>query len=273
MAQYQKLLKFTENNMEKYINIFKSIIYLAWCRNKARFVKTKLGSFWIGFTNLLQIGCLAFVYTFVFNIQDKREYIAYISFGILFWNSLSMLISDFTTVLNRSRDRLLSTSLNIFDVILEEYVFSIQNLLISILMVFPIVFIINPDIISNLFSIKFVLGILLYLLNALVLAIGMSGVGLLSPDLHQLIPIILQLSFLTSPILYFKKNLIGKEWIYQLNPFYKPVGAIRDTLISAEEINIKELFSNIFIYSFLILIIFFLLRKYSRTINLYVDRN
>lgn len=273
MVQYQKLMKYTEIKMNKYINIFKSIIYLAWCRNKARFVKTKLGSFWIGLTNLLQIGCLAFVYTVVFNIQDKREYIAYISFGILFWNSLSMLISDFTTVLNRSRDRLLSTSLNIFDVILEEYIFAIQNLLISILMVFPVVFIINPEIMINFFSLKFILGITLYLLNALVLAICMSGVGLLSPDLHQLIPIVLQLSFLTSPILYFKKTLVGKEWIYQLNPFYKPVGAIRDTLIFSNDIKIKELFSDIFIYSLMILSIFYFLRKFSRKINLYVDRN
>ena len=106
-----------------------------------------------------------------------------------------MIISDFTTLLNRSRDRLLSTTLNIFDVITEEYVFAIQNLFISISMVFPIVFIIYPEIITNFFSIKFILGLILYLLNALVLAIIMSGIGLLSPDLHQLIPIILQLSF------------------------------------------------------------------------------
>lgn len=259
--------------MTKYINILKSIIYLAWCRNKARFVKTKLGSFWIGLTNLLQIGCLAFVYTVVFNIQDKREYIAYIAFGVLFWNSLSMLISDFTTLLNRSRDRLLSTSLNIFDVILEEYIFAIQNLFISISMVFPVVCIINTDIISGFFTLKFTLGLILYLLNALILAILMSGVGLLSPDLHQLIPIILQLSFLTSPILYFKKTLAGKEWIYELNPFYRPVGAIRDTVMFSEDINLKELVSSIFIFSLIIFLIFYFLRKYARRINLYVDRN
>ena len=259
--------------MNKYINILKSITYLAWCRNKARFVKTKLGSFWIGLTNLLQIGCLAFVYTVVFDIQDKREYIAYISFGVLFWNSLSMIISDFTTLLNRSRDRLLSTTLNIFDVITEEYVFAIQNLFISISMVFPIVFIIYPEIITNFFSIKFILGLILYLLNALVLAIIMSGIGLLSPDLHQLIPIILQLSFLTSPLLYFKNNLAGREWIYELNPFYKPVGAIRDSVMFSQEIGLNDIISGLFVFSFIILIIFYLIRKYARKINLYVDRN
>ena len=259
--------------MNKYINILKSIIYLAWCRNKARFVKTKLGSFWIGLTNLLQIGCLAFVYTIVFNIQDKKGYIAYIAFGVLFWNSLSMLISDFTTLLNRSRDRLLSTSLNIFDVILEEYIFAIQNLFISTSMVFPVVFIINPDIISSFFTLKFFFGLILYLLNILVLAIFMSGIGLISPDLYQLIPIILQLSFLTSPILYFKTTLNDKEWIFQLNPFYRPVGIIRDTVIFSEEIKLKELFSSIFIFSLIIFVMFFLLRKYARKINLYIDRN
>ena len=259
--------------MNKYINILKSIIYLAWCRNKARFVKTKLGSFWIGLTNLLQIGCLAFVYTVVFNIEDKKEYIAYIAFGVLFWNSLSMLISDFTTLLNRSRDRLLSTSLNIFDVILEEYIFAIQNLFISTSMVFPVVFIINPDIISSFFTLKFFFGLILYLLNILVLAIFMSGIGLISPDLYQLIPIILQLSFLTSPILYFKTTLSGKEWIFKLNPFYRPVGIVRDAIIFPEEINLKELFSSIFIFSLIIIIMFFLLRKYARVINLYIDRN
>ena len=125
----------------------------------------------------------------------------------------------------------------------------------------------------NLISFKFILGIILYLLNALVLAIFMSCIGLLSPDLHHLIPIILQLSFLTSPILYFKNALEGREWIYKLNPFYKPIGAIRDTLMFSNDINIKELFSDIFIYSLIILSVFYFLRRFSRKINLYVDRN
>ena len=60
--------------IQKYINIIRYIFYLAWCRNKARFIKTKLGSFWIGLSTLLTIGSLAFVYAAVFQVENKREY-------------------------------------------------------------------------------------------------------------------------------------------------------------------------------------------------------
>ena len=84
---------------KKYFFILRYILYLAWCRNKARFIKTKLGSFWIGLSTLLTILSLAFVYTTVLNVPNKREYIVYIGLGILYWNTHASLITDFSTVL------------------------------------------------------------------------------------------------------------------------------------------------------------------------------
>ena len=117
---------------KKYMFILRYILYLAWCRNKARFIKTKLGSFWIGLSTLLTIVSLAFVYTTVLNVPNKREYVVYIGLGILYWNTHASLITDFSTLLTRSRDRLLSTSINVIDVIAEEYFFTIQNLFIHL---------------------------------------------------------------------------------------------------------------------------------------------
>ena len=140
--------------IQKYLNIFRYIFYLAWCRNKVRFIKTKLGSFWIGLSTLLTIASLAFIYSTVFQVENKREYITYIGLGILFWNTHAQMISDFSTLLSRSRDRLLSTSITVIDIIAEEYLFSIQNLLISIFTIFPILFIIYPKLIVLIFSFK-----------------------------------------------------------------------------------------------------------------------
>ena len=112
---------------KKYFYIFRYIFYLAWCRNKARFIKTKIGSFWIGLSTLLTIGSLAFVYAAVLKVPNRREYITYIGLGILYWNTHASLITDFSTLLTRSRDRLLSTSINVIDIIAEEYFFTIQN--------------------------------------------------------------------------------------------------------------------------------------------------
>ena len=259
-------------NRKKYFYILRYIFYLAWCRNKARFIKTKLGSFWIGLSTLLTIGSLAFVYAAVLQVPNKREYIGYIGLGILFWNTHASLITDFSTLLTRSRDRLLSTSINVIDIIAEEYFFTIQNLFISILCVIPVLCIIYPKLIYLIFSFKALLAFLIYLILILLNSVSLSILGLISADIFQLIPVILQLSFLLSPILYFKKTLEGKEWIFKFNPLYIPVGIIRDTILSPESFTFSNLSKTFLTSLFLMFLIFRTIRKKARTLNLYVDQ-
>ena len=53
-------------------------------------------------------------------------------------------------------------------------------------------------------------------------------------DLYQLVPIILQLVFLLSPILYEKKNLGGMGWTANINPLYRVLSPVRHTLMAGE---------------------------------------
>lgn len=258
--------------IKKYFFILRYIFYLAWCRNRARFIKTKIGSFWIGLSTLLTIGSLAFVYAAVLNVPNRREYITYIGLGILYWNTHASLITDFSTLLTRSRDRLLSTSINVMDIIAEEYFFTIQNLTISMLCVLPILCIIYPKLIFLIFSLKAFLGFIIYLILILINAVTLSIVGLISADIFQLIPVMIQLSFLLSPILYFKKTLEGKEWIFKYNPLYIPVGLVRDTILNAQNYSFPNLIRVLLIGLTLVLVIFRTIRKNARKLNLYVDK-
>ena len=260
------------NKSKKYLYILRYIFYLAWCRNKARFIKTKLGSFWIGLSTLLMIGSLAFVYSTVLQVPDKRAYICWIGLGILYWNSQATLISDFSTLLMRSRDRLLSTSINVIDVIAEEYFFAIQNLIISILCVVPFLIIIYPKLLFFLFTFKALFGLIIYLILILLNALIFSISGLISADIFQLIPVVLQLSFLMSPILYFKQTLEGKEWIYTYNPLYIPIGIVRGVILKAEEYPYFLLIKISTLSLFLTCIFIQTIRKRARLLNLYVDK-
>ena len=69
------------------------VLFSANARTKERFVRTKLGSFWIGLSNLLSISLLSFVYGTVFKVQDISEYTLYLGIGMVIWNSLSTTIS------------------------------------------------------------------------------------------------------------------------------------------------------------------------------------
>ena len=52
----------------------KSWWYTATCRTKARFIRTFLGSFWLGLSNLLSIAVLAGVYGTVFKVANFKDY-------------------------------------------------------------------------------------------------------------------------------------------------------------------------------------------------------
>ena len=99
--RYLEEMRIIKKYLKKYLYILRYIFYLAWCRNKVRFIKTKLGSFWIGLSTLLTIGSLAFVYSTVLEVSNRREYIVYIGLGILFWNTHAQIITDFSTLLMR----------------------------------------------------------------------------------------------------------------------------------------------------------------------------
>ena len=56
--------------------------YTATSRSRARFARTTLGSFWLGFSNLLSIGTLGIVYGTVFSVKDFKSYFIYLGLGL-----------------------------------------------------------------------------------------------------------------------------------------------------------------------------------------------
>jgi lipopolysaccharide transport system permease protein len=53
-------------------------------------------------------------------------------------------------------------------------------------------------------------------------------------DLYQLVPILLQLVFLLSPILYKRESLGHLAWTADLNPIYRVLSPLRHALLSGE---------------------------------------
>jgi lipopolysaccharide transport system permease protein len=160
----------------------------------------------------------------------------------------------------------------VIDVIAEEYFFAIQNLIISILCVLPFLILIYPKLLFFLFTFKALFGLIIYLILILLNALIFSISGLISADIFQLIPVVLQLSFLMSPILYFKQTLEGKEWIYVYNPLYIPIGIVRGVILQAEEYPYFLLIKSSILSLFLTSIFIQTIRKRARLLNLYVDK-
>ena len=85
-------------------------------------------------------------------------------------------------------------------------------------------------------------------------------IGVKYTDFSQLVPIMLQLVFLTSPILYRKDNLGDLEWITNYNLIYKILDPLRVSLINGQ-VNYQNLFITLFINILGLAISFILLNK------------
>jgi len=66
--------------------------------------------------------------------------------------------------------------------------------------------------------------------------------------------------------------LEGKEWVYQLNPLYLPIGIVRGVVLNPDEYSYSLLIKMFFSALFVAILIFRTIRKNARTLNLYVDK-
>ncbi len=209
----------------------KSWWYTATSRSRARFARTSIGSFWLGLSNLLSIGTLGIVYGTVFSIEDFRSYFIYLGFGLVIWNTISSSISNSPQLFSHNASNIKNMNLKPLFYTLEEWSFQLQTFIQSFVLVFFVLIFFKFSLISNLLIYSWIpflnLFIFIYWFPLIVCLISVRFT-----DFAQLVPIVLQLLFLTSPILYRKESLGSLSWITDLNFIYQVLDPLRLSIIS-----------------------------------------
>lgn len=207
--------------------------FTATARTKARFARTALGSFWLGLSNLLSIAALSVVYGTVFQVQDFGRYVVYLGCGLVIWNAIATSVSSAPGLFEYNSEHLKNTNLNPIFYTLEEWAFQIQTFIQSLLLVLLALSAYQPSLYLHLFRAGLLpllnLVLFLYWLPLIICLLGARF-----RDLFQLVPIIVQLVFLLSPILYERKNLGHWAWTADFNPFYRFLSPLRHALINGE---------------------------------------
>ncbi len=218
------------NNLKSGFKTRRAWWYTATSRTRARFVRTTLGSFWLGFSNLLSIVTLGVVYGTVFKVNDFRAYFIYLGIGLIIWNTISSSISNAPTLFSHNSSNIKNMNLDPLFYTLEEWSFQIQTFSQSFILVFIVLIFLKSTLFSNFILFSWIplmnLIIFIYWFPLLVCLISIRFT-----DIAQLVPILLQLVFLTSPILYKKDSLGDLAWITNLNFIYKILDPFRASII------------------------------------------
>ena len=203
--------------------------FTAIAKTKARYARTALGSFWLGISTLMTVLCLGFVYGTVFNVSNFMEYFIYLGFGLVIWTPISEAINQAPLIFLTNSNSLKNSTIKPIFFVCQEWAFQVQSFLQAFIMVFIVFIIFSPGLVINLLAAP------LHFLNLFVfifwLQLLISLLGTKYTDLFQLLPIVTNLLFLLSPILYVKKNLGSYSFIADFNPIYQVLRLLRNSII------------------------------------------
>ena len=242
--------------------------FTATARTRARFSRTVLGSFWLGIANLLCSLLLGGVYGAVFKVDNLKEYFIYLSLGFSIWTILGGAINSAPNIFEINAENIKNSNINPIFYVLEEWAFQIQSFIQSFLLIILFITFFSPNIFINflIFSPIHLLNFFLFILW-LPLIICLTAVKY--QDIYQLIPIFTQLIFLLSPILYSEKNLGSLGLIARLNPIYRVLAVLRNSIIEGKfffKISLILLIINIL----MILVSFYILSKKRKQLIFYI---
>jgi lipopolysaccharide transport system permease protein len=207
--------------------------FTATARTRERFVRTTLGSFWLGLSNLLSVCVLAFVYGTVFKVEDFNSYVVYLGTGLVIWNAIAAAVQAAPNLFRANAGNLKNTNTHPVFYSLEEWSFQVQTFFQSFGLVLLALMFFQPSLLLHLLTAG-----LLPLLNLLLFIywfpLLLCLLGARYEDLFQLVPIVLQLMFLLSPILYQREALGELGWTADLNPLYRVLSNLRHALLHGE---------------------------------------
>tara|TARA_B100001287_G_scaffold204892_1_gene174060 strand:+ start:1749 stop:2531 length:783 start_codon:yes stop_codon:yes gene_type:complete len=220
----------TISRLLKYIiQTRKTYWFTATSKTRARYARTSIGSFWQGISTLFTVMCLGTVYGTVFKVSDFREYFIYLGFGLVIWTPICEAINQAPLIFSSNSNSLKNSRIKPIFFVCQEWAFQVQSFAQAFLMVFLVFLMLSPNLFWNLgFSILHLLNLFLFIFWVQLL---ISILGSKYTDLFQLLPVLTNLIFLLSPILYKKGNLGSFSIIADLNPIYQILRLLRNSII------------------------------------------
>jgi lipopolysaccharide transport system permease protein len=238
---------------------------------KERYVGTGLGKFWFILSPIITI----FIYTVIFsdfmkmktNIVDSTyAYSIYLIPGLLAWTSFSSIIVKLNNSILEQTNLIKKISVPVYVYQLSTIITEFFILLLSFGLSLIFLLIINYPIGVN----------FLYLLPILFLqTIFAFGIGvilsLFTPffkDLKEAIPVIIQLWFWVTPIIYMKNMIENKyPFILSYNPFFHFVTVYQDIFLYSKAPSYKDVLLLIYMTSIVLIIAGYLYKKMIPTIK------
>ncbi|MBN3763250.1 ABC transporter permease [Burkholderia sp. Ac-20365] len=216
------------NDLKQSIASWRLWTLLGWLEVRQRYARSRVGPFWLTISTGVMIGSIGVVYGTLFGMK-MSDYLPYLAVSLVLWTTFSATVLEGSTAYISSGPyiRQAATPKLIFmlQVVWRNLVILAHNfLIVLVLLVF--------------FGVKnwetlpvFVPALLLYMANALWIAMVAGLLSARFRDLPQIVAALLQVAFYITPIIYRPSALTRYSFIVELNPLAHLIELVRAPLI------------------------------------------
>ncbi|MGH8782882.1 ABC transporter permease [Paraburkholderia sp.] len=201
---------------------------LGWLEVRQRYARSRVGPFWLTISTGVLVGSIGVVYGTLFG-QKMSDYLPFLAISLVLWATFSQTIIEGSTAYINSGQyiRQAATPKLIFmlQVIWRNLVILVHNFVIILLLL-------------AIFGVKswetlpvFIPALVLYMINALWIAMVAGLLSARFRDLPQIVAALMQIAFYVTPVMYRPNALTRFSAIVDFNPLAHLIELVRAPLI------------------------------------------
>lgn len=221
------MLKNILDDLKQSIVAYRLWTLLGWLEIRQRYARSRVGPFWLTISMGVMIASIGLVYGTLFG-QKMSDYLPFLSISLVMWTMFAQTVQEGSLAYINGgtyiRQAATPKLIYIFQVVWRNLVILAHNFIIVIVLV-------------AVFGVKnweallvFIPALLLYLLNALWIAMIAGLLSARFRDLPQIISALIQIAFYVTPIIYRPNALTRFSFIVEWNPLAHLIELVRAPL-------------------------------------------
>jgi lipopolysaccharide transport system permease protein len=200
---------------------------LGWLEVRQRYARSRLGPFWLTISMGVMIGSIGIVYGTLFG-QKMSDYLPFLATSLVLWNAFAQMVQEGSVAYISSGTYIRQAStpklIYMLQVVWRNLVVLAHNFVIVVLLL-------------AIYGVKdwetlplFIPGVLIYVLNALWIAMLAGLLSARFRDLPQIIGALIQVAFYVTPIIYRPSALSRFSFVVEWNPLTYLIDIVRAPL-------------------------------------------
>jgi lipopolysaccharide transport system permease protein len=216
------------SDLKRSVASYKLWTLLGWLEIRQRYARSRVGPFWLTISMGVMIGSIGVVYGTLFG-QKMSDYLPFLAISLVMWTIFAQTVQEGSVAYINSatyiRQAATPKLIYVFQVLWRNLVILAHNFIIVLILLVV-------------FGVKswealplFIPALLVYLANALWVAMIAALLSARFRDLPQIVSALIQIAFYVTPIIYRPDSLKRFSFIVELNPLAHLIDLVRAPLI------------------------------------------